>query len=66
LASGQGPHLYNLPEGTPFAYKRVVAAFEFLVDAADRPPNAATNTWPDTDPARAKRPAGAVDAATAI
>jgi hypothetical protein len=33
LAPGPAPNLYELPENVPFAYERVVAAFDFLVDA---------------------------------
>jgi len=33
LVPGPAPNLYELPEGATFAYERVVAAFDFLVDA---------------------------------
>lgn len=33
LAPGPAPNLYELPEGVSFADERVVAAFDFLVDA---------------------------------
>jgi hypothetical protein len=33
LVPGHAPNLYMVPEDAPFAYERVVAAFDFLVDA---------------------------------
>jgi hypothetical protein len=33
LAPGPAPNLYTLPEDAPFAYERVVTAFDFLIDA---------------------------------
>jgi hypothetical protein len=33
LRPGPGPHVHVLPEDAPFAYERVVAALQYLVDA---------------------------------